>query len=172
MVSASALVAATLLLLYMGSIFNTYLTTFLQARRFAKSSPLPYVSVYSPRGKILSMLFWIFSPVIAPFFEALPFRLGHWIRYAKKDFAWASKGELHRKDLKSDVWWNVGASGLVMWISDADVITQITHRWKDFPKPPYVSLSVFGQNVVTSEGVDWQRHKKITGPPFNDRNNR
>lgn len=87
---------------------------------------------------------------------------------------WASKGKLHREELKSDLWWTVGPGGPGLWVSDADVLSQITHRWKDFPKPvgPYESLEIFGPNVVTTEGADWQRHRKITGPPFNDRNSK
>lgn len=61
-----------------------------------------------------------------------------------------------------------------MLVADAEVVAQVVHRWKDFPKPvqAYTSLRVYGQNVVTAEGQTWQRHRKITGPPFNERNNR
>lgn len=79
---------------------------------------------------------------------------------------------MHREELKSDVFWTVGPGGPTLMVSDAEVITEIAHRWKDFSKQvePYRTLAVFGPNVVTSEGSTWQRHRKITGPPFNEKN--
>jgi len=76
--------------------------------------------------------------------------------------------------LGSDAFWTVGPGGQNLLVADAEVVAQVVHRWKDFPKPvqAYTSLRVYGQNVVTAEGPTWQRHRKITGPPFNERNNR
>jgi hypothetical protein len=70
--------------------------------------------------------------------------------------------------------WTVGPGGPTLIVSDADIVTEIAHRWKDFSKQtkPYRSLAVFGPNVVTSEGSTWQRHRKITSPPFNEKNSR
>jgi len=53
-------------------------------------------------------------------------------------------------------------------------MTEICHRWKDFSKPvqAYQALNVFGGNIVSAEGAVWQRHRKITAPPFNERNSR
>jgi hypothetical protein len=61
-----------------------YFTSLYKARQFAKTSPLPSVTIYSPRDY---MPFWLVSPWIAPAFEILPFKLGHWIRYVKRDFS-------------------------------------------------------------------------------------
>lgn len=33
------------------------------------------------------------------------------------------------------------------------------------------ALHVFGKNVDTVEGYDWQRHRRITAPAFNERKN-
>lgn len=59
-------------------------------------------------------------------------------------------------------------------IADADACSQITTRRADFPKPIdiYRSLDVFGKNVVSTEGSTWRHHRKITSPPFTERNNR
>jgi hypothetical protein len=171
MLSKVSLVISTLAVVYFGRQFLSYFSSLQQSRRFGKSSPVPSVTIYNSRD---SFLFWLLSPWLAPYIEALPFGLGHWCKYSKKDYMWASKGELHREELKSDVWWTVGSGGPALKISDANVVSQITHRWRDFPKPvgPYQSLEIFGPNVVTTEGSDWQRHRKITGPPFNDRNSK
>ncbi|KAK0108949.1 hypothetical protein ONS96_002786 [Cadophora gregata f. sp. sojae] len=146
------------------SYVNWYITTFNDARRFAATSTVPSVTIYSHCG---SVIFWLASPWIAPLIETLPFGWGDWVSYVKKDFAWHKKGKL-----KSDVFWTVGPGGQALYVADADVISQIVHRWKDFSKKVvhYRTLAVFGPNVVTVEGSDWQRHRKITGPPFNERN--
>ncbi|CZR53265.1 uncharacterized protein PAC_03143 [Phialocephala subalpina] len=145
-----------------------YFTTLNAAKRFGASSPIPAVAVYTPRS---STIIWLSSPYFAPFFEALPFGWGHWFKYVRMDFDWWYKC-LHRTELKSDVFWTVGPGGPTLIVSDADVVTEIAHRWKDFSKQtkPYRSLAVFGPNVVTSEGSTWQRHRKITSPPFNEKN--
>jgi cytochrome P450 len=32
-------------------------------------------------------------------------------------------------------------------------------------------LSLYGRNVVTTEGADWRMHRKITSRPFSEANN-
>ncbi|KAK4944108.1 putative P450 monooxygenase [Elasticomyces elasticus] len=53
------------------------------------------------------------------------------------------------------------------------VISQITTRRNDFPKPTtiYRSLDIYGRNVVTTEGAAWRQHRKATSPPFTEKNN-
>ncbi|KAH7419802.1 cytochrome P450 [Cadophora sp. MPI-SDFR-AT-0126] len=151
------------------SYVSWYTTTFGEARRFAATSTVPSVTIYSHAG---SVIFWLTSTWTAPIIEALPFGWGHWVKYVRKDASWHYKGKLHQEELKSDVYWTVGPGGQALYVSDADVISQIVHRWKDFSKKVvhYRTLAVFGPNVLTVEGSDWQRHRKITGPPFNERN--
>lgn len=146
-----------------------YITTLLDGRRYAAASPLPYVVVYTKRD---SVIFWLLSPWLAPIIESLPFGLGHWVRFIKKDYSWASKGILQREELGSDLYFLAQPGGLHLIVSDADVICDVVHRWKDFPKPvhQYRELRIYGDNVVTAEGSTWQRHRKITSPPFNERN--
>ena len=158
-----------LLAAYVGNKAMTYFLSALEAKRFAATSPIPSVSIYNHRD---SQLFWIFSLWIAPIIEILPFNWGHWILYTKKDFNWLSKGKLPIDELGGDTYFTAGPGGVALWSSDADVISQVVHRWRDFSKSvdDYVTLNLYGPNVVTTEGADWQRHRKITGPPFNEKN--
>ena len=50
----------------------------------------------------------------------------------------------------------------------------MTTRRNDFPKAleVYGVLNIYGNNVVTSEGQLWRHHRKITSPPFSEKNNR
>ncbi|PPQ89474.1 hypothetical protein CVT25_012000 [Psilocybe cyanescens] len=59
-------------------------------------------------------------------------------------------------------------------IADADVIKEITSSRFRFPKPmeQYIGLSVYGHNIIASEGEDWKKYRKITAPAFSDRNNK
>lgn len=57
-------------------------------------------------------------------------------------------------------------------VANADTVEQITIQRKDFQKAEamYKPLEVFGPNLDTVEGETWQRHRRITTPPFNERN--
>jgi hypothetical protein len=148
-----------------------YVSTFRKALRIEGSTPLPSVRIYTPR---YSPLVYVISPYIAPLFKYLPFGWGNWMRYAVRDGTWQHKGTLPRKELGSDVYWLLGPGGPQLWVADADLISDITHRWKDFPKPVmyYTQLLLFGENVLTAEGPLWQFHRKITVRSFNPKNNR
>lgn len=52
-------------------------------------------------------------------------------------------------------------------------MSQIVTRRNDFPKPIeiYGSVDLFGKNVVSTEGSVWRHHRKITAPPFTEKNN-
>lgn len=60
-----------------------------------------------------------------------------------------------------------------MWTVDPSAISQIASRRNDFPKPMalYKSLDVYGKNIITTEGEQWRMHRKITSPPFAEKNN-
>lgn len=59
------------------------------------------------------------------------------------------------------------------FVADAEVITQITNRRNDFPKPlrMYSRLNIYGKNVVATEGSEWRMHRKLTAPSFGGKNN-
>lgn len=58
--------------------------------------------------------------------------------------------------------------------SDAELITQITSRRSDFVKPvaQYKVIDILGGSIVTAEGQEWKRHKKIVGPSFSEKSNK
>jgi cytochrome P450 len=68
--------------------------------------------------------------------------------------------------------WTVGPGGANLQIANAEIIAEVGHRWKDFSKQVenYQTMTVFGSNILSTEGSTWQRHRKITAPPFNERN--
>ena len=95
-----------------------------------------------------------------------------WLELATPDWAW----DLQRTpfvELGTDTFLTVSPGGSILYTADASVINQITSRRNDFPKPIYLygSLDLYGKNVVSTEGQIWRQHRKITSPPFTEKNN-
>jgi cytochrome P450 len=57
--------------------------------------------------------------------------------------------------------------------SNAEVNSQIATRRTEFEKPiqDYVVVNHFGRNVLSSEGADWRRQRKMVAPAFSERSN-
>ena len=92
--------------------------------------------------------------------------------FADPGFHWRERYGSY-KHFNSDIFLMVSPGANHLYVADADVISQIVARRNDFPKPTeiYKSLDIFGKNVVTTEGSIWRHHRKITSPPFTEKNN-
>lgn len=88
------------------------------------------------------------------------------------NYIWTKLHDSYR-DVGSDVFILVAPAHNTLQVADAEAITQITTRRNDFPKPTdmYRSIDLFGKNVVSTEGAYWRHHRKITSPPFTEKNN-
>jgi cytochrome P450 len=60
-----------------------------------------------------------------------------------------------------------------MHIADGAVAADIMNRKVEFPKPIHVYkvLDLLGKNVLTVEGADHRKHRKVASPTFSDKNN-
>ncbi|THV54440.1 hypothetical protein BGAL_0026g00110 [Botrytis galanthina] len=58
------------------------------------------------------------------------------------------------------------------YICDAEAFNEIFQRRNGFPRPPEMlaMLDVFGPNISSASGADWQRQRKVTGTQFNEQN--
>ena len=58
-------------------------------------------------------------------------------------------------------------------VADADAAKAVFTDRRAFGKPiqDYEILKFFGPNVVVTEGEEWRRHRKLTGPSFSEKNN-
>lgn len=103
--------------------------------------------------------------------KLLPFGLGSFTRYNHPGWTFEDKYRLHEE--LGDVFVHVSPGDTELYISNAEAIYEVCSRRRDFPKPlaRYEVLNVFGKNVDSVEGHDWQRHRKVTAPAFNDRKN-
>ncbi|KAF2687799.1 cytochrome P450 [Lentithecium fluviatile CBS 122367] len=136
----------------------------------AKSSGLPVV--VSP-VHVYSVLWLATYYMWLPLLQRLPTSWkGVWLDIL--DPEWAHRlGHSPFKKLGSDVFITASPSRLTAFVADAEVITQITTRRNDFPKPleMYSRLDIYGNNLVATEGSDWRKHRKLTAPSFGERNN-
>ncbi|KAH9035825.1 cytochrome P450 [Lactarius hengduanensis] len=100
------------------------------------------------------------------------------IRYVSRGPSWMIKGGY--QDFAAagkDAFALVGVfptPRVTIFLADAAAIKEVTTSRARFPKPLrlYSALSVFGSNIVTSEGEEWKRYRTITAPAFSERNTR
>ncbi|KAL1857531.1 hypothetical protein Daus18300_010289 [Diaporthe australafricana] len=64
----------------------------------------------------------------------------------------------------------VSSRNVWLYISDPGAVTDIARRAKEFDRETSVTaiLDVFGPNISTSHGAQWQKHRRITASSFND----
>ncbi|RMZ26156.1 hypothetical protein D0859_09785 [Hortaea werneckii] len=136
----------------------------------AKQSGIPFFStpIYTfNRAWLITHRLWL------PFLKALPESVTKpWLDYMVPEFIWTKLHDTF-KTLESDVFLIVSPGANTLYVADAEAVSQITTRRNDFPKPTwiYASVDIFGKNVVSTEGQVWRHHRKITSPPFTEKNN-
>ena len=183
MVSVIGLLPVALILAYLINVYRCF------ARNLAaaKQSGIPYVTVpvYAfNRAWLFTGRLWL--PLIRRIFGS-----PQWVQYAPSsamavkdddltgmprfiapEFAWSEKYNSFKR-LNSDIFLLVSPGANHLFVADPQVISQIVTRRNDFPKPieMYQSIDLFGKNVVSTEGSIWRRHRKITAPPFTEKNN-
>ncbi|KAI9197172.1 cytochrome P450 [Polychytrium aggregatum] len=93
------------------------------------------------------------------------------LRYTQ-GWRWKSKHESF-EELKSDVFAVVNTWSAYVTIADADLIKEAASRRVEIPKPTqeYRAFNIFGSNILTTEGDEWRKHRKIVSPHFSETNN-
>ncbi|KAK4613926.1 Cytochrome P450 monooxygenase [Fulvia fulva] len=166
MLSFIVLALAGLLVLYLGNTYRCFRINLALAKR----SGLPYIAmpIYTFNR------FWLVTHALwLPWIQRLPKSWTQdWIDFLQPDFVWTQKHRLF-KEIGSDVLLLVAPGSNTLYVADAEAVTQITARRNDFPKPTwmYSSVDIFGKSVVSTEGALWRHHRKITSPPFTEKNN-
>ena len=144
--------------------------SFLQNLRAAQRSGIPYIItpwMGFDRKFLASEFLWY------PIASRLPsFLTEPWLSVTRSDWSWRYR-RAPFEAIGSDTVILVNYNKNMIYTCDADVITQITMRRNDFPKPIeiYEIMDMYGKNVVTVEGSEWRRHRKITGAQFNEKSN-
>ncbi|RAL58574.1 hypothetical protein DID88_003350 [Monilinia fructigena] len=135
----------------------------------AKRSGLSYViapiNIYNPIWLITHRT-WL------PLIRKLPKSWTEsWIDFMTPDWCWELLYGPFAKH--GDTFLIVSPGAVLGFVSNAEAIHQITSRRDAFPKPlaSYRILDIFGRNIVTTEGIEWRKHRKISSPSFTEKNN-
>lgn len=146
-----------------------YATAFQRNLKAARRSGLPYIlsPVYP-----LNRTWLIFARLLVPRLKKIPWvGDGEWLNVSGGDWFWERRYAHFEK--YGDTFIIVTPVNNVAYTAEAGLISQITTRRNDFPKPlrVYGTISMYGDNVVGTEGNEWRRHRKVTSPPFTEKNN-
>jgi cytochrome P450 len=102
--------------------------------------------------------------------KVLPFGLGNFVEYNSRDWNYEQISDLQERI--GDTFIIASPKQIRVFTGNAKASDDLCRRRRDFVKAValYKPLEIFGRNVVTTEGDDWVRHRRITTPPFNERN--
>ena len=141
----------------------------LQNYRRARRIGLPILVTPVPTS---NPLWQLSEDLLAPILKRLPFGVADFMHYTKRGWHFDDKYYLHEKYGGSFI--IVSPDRVQLIVADAAAAEDVFSRRKDFLKSPalYKALEVFGRNVNTVNGDVWQRHRRITAPPFNEQNSR
>ncbi|KAF7948648.1 uncharacterized protein EAE97_004059 [Botrytis byssoidea] len=157
------LVLWTLLLWKVGNAYNG----FLESRRIAQKTGFPVIETpLAPIGlkNILTLKF------IIPILRRVPWtRHWGWLCIANHRNSFLNLRSSY--DLHGDTYIFAASNLNLLRTTNAGLIAQFTTRKNDFVKPlkNYKVLEFFGKNIVTIEGEEWRRHKRVVGKSFGEK---
>ncbi|KUJ12797.1 cytochrome P450 monooxygenase-like protein [Mollisia scopiformis] len=135
----------------------------------AKKTGLPYMlGPFIPIG----YFFLFVAEILGPIGRAIPIvnRWGY-LYLIDRQVSWSHPREAENK--WGDTFLIVTPGMIYLKTSNAELITQFTARKTDFLKPDgYKIVDLFGRSILTQEGQEWKRHRKIVGPSFSEKSNR
>ncbi|KAF2402660.1 cytochrome P450 [Trichodelitschia bisporula] len=115
-------------------------------------------------------LFMIFVTPLAPFLKRwLPRYLYEGMQFTVHGWEFADNTEFHER-----LGWSVmraSPGGVTLWTGELDLAVELMARTKDFGQGDLtgVFMGFFGENLVTSNGEAWVRHRRIVAPTLNER---
>ncbi|KAI9674467.1 MAG: hypothetical protein M1817_001805 [Caeruleum heppii] len=120
----------------------------------------------------MNKLWLVFEPPLFRLLDCLPFDYGTFGRYSRRGWHFQDKARSHLEF--GPAWIIATPRELYLQIADPDAINDIFARRADFVRPLhlYRMLDVYGSNVSTVGGIDWQRQRKIVAAPFNENTNK
>ncbi|KAL2049437.1 hypothetical protein ABVK25_010341 [Lepraria finkii] len=142
-------------------LFINYLT----ARKIGVPLVIIPVSHENPLWMIVD------KKIFIPLFERLPFGSGNFTRYNWRGWEFQDKNKSHLE--KGDVFVVVTPGRNWLYLCNAEALLDVFQRRADFPRPLelFEMVKVFGPNLSTTDGQQWQRHRKVTASCFSEQNN-
>ncbi|KAJ3325460.1 hypothetical protein HDV06_004319 [Boothiomyces sp. JEL0866] len=87
---------------------------------------------------------------------------------------WGYNAQLDRYGkFKDDIVFACRPDRTLLFVANVDYVQEIIEKKNIFVKPVYLYniINIYGNNVVTTEGQEWKRHRKISAPNFGEKNN-
>jgi cytochrome P450 len=144
------------------------------AQNYLRVRDLGLPIFFTPFG-LMNPIWIITQPYLAPIFTRLsklggPFSIFNFIHYSTNSWFFFSRHTLHLRYGPAFFIISPGETQLI--IGNAATADEVQSRRKDFLKNEavYKPLEILGPNLVTLNGEAWARHRRITTPPFNERN--
>ncbi|KAF2449023.1 cytochrome P450 [Karstenula rhodostoma CBS 690.94] len=112
---------------------------------------------------------WIITGnVVIAICRRVPFGSGRFTRFYSPGWASNDRHKVHTE--LGNIFILVSPGGNRLYIADPHVAKEILKQRKGFPRDLRMMqmLSVFGKNVFTSGGPEWQKHRKATMVAFSD----
>ncbi|EXJ77289.1 hypothetical protein A1O3_10447 [Capronia epimyces CBS 606.96] len=133
----------------------------------AKKTGLPILLCPVNPGSPLWMLS---KEVLIPIFLRLPFGIGDWAGRAEVGWTFKEKFSVHARHGEAFIIVSPGENEIIL--ANPSATDEVMRRRNDFIKNPalYGMLDIYGPNLDTVNGKAWDRHRKITVPPFNEQN--
>ncbi|KAL1606203.1 hypothetical protein SLS60_003604 [Paraconiothyrium brasiliense] len=100
--------------------------------------------------------------------ENLPFGLGNWYIYT--NMGWPTEDGARTSVRLGENFVLCSPASNIIVTCYPPAIQKIFKEHKDWPKPATQSqlFAFYGQNVSSTQGAEWQRHRKITASAFNE----
>ncbi|KAF2112334.1 cytochrome P450 monooxygenase-like protein [Lophiotrema nucula] len=135
--------------------------------RKAKTTGLPVKIVYIASGAPLWMMF---APLIIPIASYLPFTGSFVAQYRR---GWEARVRCRPHVELGDLFIIVTPSGNWLKVANTDVASDILKRKDEFGRDmeAFKVLDIYGKSLATSEGPDWNRHRKVAAVTFTEKNN-
>jgi len=115
-------------------------------------------------------LIWLLTQkTIEPILRPIAFGPLRFFQYSSFSWPYTDRGRLHQRLGPALI--IVSPAGIQISIADPQACEDLLTRRREFGKNPAFgkALNIFGPNLVTADGEVWQRHRRITAPPFNER---
>ncbi|KAJ4289897.1 hypothetical protein N0V90_011230 [Kalmusia sp. IMI 367209] len=163
---SGALALLVPLILFVLSTAWSLLRNYLVARQVG----LPIVIVpISPENPVWMLL----ARYILPALQYIPFGNGHFTRFCHIGWEFDERSRAHLELGDAFMFATPGKNWI--YLCDADAVHDIIkrERYGDFARPVELlaMLDVFGPNISTMNGSDWQRQRKCTAASFNEQSN-
>lgn len=113
-------------------------------------------------------IWWIPLRPLFPWVEKLPFGLGNWYLYTT--MGWPTEDGYRTVSRLGETFILCSPAGNVISTSYPKALQKVYGDHKDWIMPVSQSqlFAFFGQNVSSTNGAEWQRHRKITASAFNE----